>query len=225
MGAYKTLQESSRLERAVRTVNELQDLLANHARALKEGKPEVPAEVAALREKAQELRRVMRTEDTLTDLQHQLETGDFKHTVTPFVEPISPEVERMQIAVKRARRDIRMAIEEMRPKTKLQRVESGLNFLRTMKATADVSYALRQGAASVPAGPDSRPRRSGRRSRPFSASTRPSRSTTPSGPVPTSSFGTGRACTSPNSGRDRSRAAKKRLCPTSPRGFPSSAKW
>ena len=145
--AYKTIERADPLEKAIKAINELQDNLANHTRALKKPTAEAPADLAALRKKAADLRKQMRTEDTLADLQQQLDSGDFKQTVRPFVEPISPEMEKAQIAVKKARRDIRMAIEEMRPKSIGQKIETGLNFMRTMKATADVSYALRQGAA------------------------------------------------------------------------------
>jgi hypothetical protein len=143
---YKTTKDAATLERAGKLVNQLQDNLANHARELrKPPTPEATGRLAEIRTQIAELRKTMKVEDTLADLNSQLESGDFKITVRPEV-PIDPALERMQIEVKKARQNIRRAIEDMRPKTKLQRVDEGLNFLRTMKATADLSYALRQGA-------------------------------------------------------------------------------
>jgi len=143
--AYKTIAEADRLERADKKIAELQDLLDKHARPARKARAETPPDLAALRQKAAEIRTMMRVEDTLTDLNHQIETGDFKVTARPFVEP-TPELERAQLAVRKARQNIRRAIEDLRPKTAGQKIDAGLNFLRTSKATADVSYALRQGA-------------------------------------------------------------------------------
>ncbi|KKN37996.1 hypothetical protein LCGC14_0757610, partial [marine sediment metagenome] len=144
--AYRSGLRPERLERAIATINELQDQLANHFRNIKQRKVvEVTPELAAMQAKIRGLRQEMRVEDTLADLEEQLRTGDFRIPERRVAPRVSPQLERKQIALRRARRRWRDAIERMAPLTVHRAVGETAGFLRTMKATADMSATLRQG--------------------------------------------------------------------------------
>ncbi|KKL63240.1 hypothetical protein LCGC14_2177080 [marine sediment metagenome] len=102
-------------------------------------------ELAALQAKIRGLRQEMRVEDTLADLQEQLRTGDFRVPERRPPAHTTPQLERNQIALRRARRRWRDAIERMAPPTVHRVIGETTGFLRTMKATADMSATLRQG--------------------------------------------------------------------------------
>ncbi len=144
--AYRAGLRPERLERAIATLNELQDQLTNHFRNIKRRQPvEVTPELEAIQAKIRGLRQEMRVEDLLADLNEQLRTGDFKTPKRRVAPHISPQLERNQIALKRAQRKWRDAIERMAPLTRRRAIGETAGFLRTMKATADMSATLRQG--------------------------------------------------------------------------------
>ncbi|KKM21755.1 hypothetical protein LCGC14_1632250, partial [marine sediment metagenome] len=143
--AYRAGLRPERLERAIATLNELQDQLTNHFRNIKRRQPvEVTPELEAIQAKIRGLRQEMRVEDLLADLNEQLRTGDFKTPKRRVAPHISPQLERNQIALKRAQRKWRDAIERMAPLTLHRAIGETTGFLRTMKATADMSATMRQ---------------------------------------------------------------------------------
>jgi hypothetical protein len=143
--AYKSQLPAARLEHAIKTINELQDQLANHYRNVKKQKPVETPELTAAREKIKEIRKTMHVQDELVKAQDQLRTGNFELKQKPETKPIPPELERQQIALKRARRELRMAIDDLKPATAKSVTVEAINTLRTLKATADMSATLRQG--------------------------------------------------------------------------------
>lgn len=145
--AYRAGLDAERLERSVATINELQDQLANHYRNLKRRREvgEINPELAAMRENIRGLRQEMRVEDTLADLEEQLRTGDLRIPERRAAPYTSPQLERNQIALQRAQRRWRDAIERMAPLTTRRVIAEATGFLRAMKATADMSGTLRQG--------------------------------------------------------------------------------
>ncbi|GAF81458.1 unnamed protein product, partial [marine sediment metagenome] len=144
-GAYQTEIKAARLERAIETINGLQDQLANHYRALRNGRTVEAPELAAAKEKIRQLRSQIRIKDELTRLDEQLRTGEFEVRERPLLKQIPPELERAQIELKRKRRDIRAAIDNMGPITAKKIGIEAINTARTAKATADMSGTLRQG--------------------------------------------------------------------------------
>jgi hypothetical protein len=152
--AYRSGADARQLDATVKRINDLQDQLANHYRSIKEKRP-IPSEgLQSLRLKMNGLRREMNVEDRLSDIQNQLKTGEFKMPVRRRSQYTSPELERNQIALKRAKQDWRSEINKFEPVTFRTGVRETASFLRTMKATADMSATLRQGlwlSASRPA--------------------------------------------------------------------------
>jgi len=147
--AYRENIEAPKIDRAIKTINELQDQLANHYRLRKKGKSIPSEELAALREKIADLRKTMRTQDVLADLNEQLRTGEFKIKPRPIMKRLPPELERAQVEIKVARKKIRAMINDMAPVTPRKVFVETINTLRTLKATADMSATFRQGFAAV----------------------------------------------------------------------------
>lgn len=143
--AYRSGIEATKLEKAIQTINELQDQLANHYRTIRKGKrPEGP-ELTATREKIRELRSQMRVEDEIARLDEQLRTGEFEVRERPVPKEVPPEIEKAQIELKSKRSEIRAAIDAMSPWTARKVGIEAINTARTLKATGEMSGALRQG--------------------------------------------------------------------------------
>jgi uncharacterized protein YfkK (UPF0435 family) len=143
--AFHSQIEAQKLEKALQTINELQDQLESHYRAVKKKKPVDSEEVQAVREKIKELRKAMNTEDTLIDLQEQLRTGEFKVKEKTEIKPLPPEVEEKVIEANILRKKIKNSILELQPKTGWDITIAVMDNLRTMRATLDMSASLRQG--------------------------------------------------------------------------------
>lgn len=143
--AYNSGMDSRRIERAVAQINDLQDQLANHHRALRRGQVEPTPELAGLQQKIAALRQEMRVEDTLSDLQEQLRTGEFKIPEKQQAPVISPSLEKKQIELRKARQEWHRAIEATAPRTGRTSLGEVAAFGRAIKATADMSATLRQG--------------------------------------------------------------------------------
>lgn len=147
--SFETVRNADRLERTQKAISDVQSQLENHYRKVKAKKPTDPAELTDLRTKLKELRRTMKIEDDLARYEDQIRTGDFEVPDEVVKRKVSPSLERAEIDLKRARRKIREEIEKLRPKGKVEKVIMVGENLRAIKATADLSATLRQGAISV----------------------------------------------------------------------------
>lgn len=143
--AYRSEVDGAKLERALQLINELQDQLVNQHRLVKKGKSLPSEELADAQKKAQAIRKQMRTEDRLSDLNEQIRTGEFKIREKPESVDVPIELQRLQVDVRRQSRKIRDIIEDMRPRTKGDAFREVVNLTRTLKATADMSATFRQG--------------------------------------------------------------------------------
>ena len=84
--------------------------------------------------------------DELARLNEQLRTGEFEVRKPPKPQvKIPKEYERAQVELEMARKRIRAMEREMQPWTARRMGSEFINTLRTLKATADMSGALRQG--------------------------------------------------------------------------------
>lgn len=149
LASYQTIRDADRLERIQRTITDVQGQLQGHYRSLRSKKPTDTESVAALRDKLKDLRRQMTIEDELARLEDQLRTGDFEVPESVKPRQKSETLDRAEIDLKRARRVIRDEIEKLRPKSAGEKILRTSENLRAIKATADLSATLRQGAISV----------------------------------------------------------------------------
>ena len=144
--AYRTTTDPQRMEQAIKTINELQDMLANGWRKLKTDRKTTPQELKEARDKAADLRRRIAVEDQLADLKEQLKTGDFKVPPQKPERAKSPELEKAEIDLRKAKRAVNEAIDNMKPLTVLQMFGEAASAVRAIQATADMSATFRQGA-------------------------------------------------------------------------------
>ncbi|MDD5353484.1 MAG: hypothetical protein PHS93_10010, partial [Candidatus Omnitrophica bacterium] len=143
--AYKSELSSEKLEKSLQTINELQDQLANHYRTIKNKKPIDTEELKSVKEKIKELRKTMNVEDALSDIQEQLRTGEFKIKEKAEEKTYPIDLEKSMIELKKKRKQLKIAIDELKPKTIGDFGIEVVNTLRTAKASMDMSAALRQG--------------------------------------------------------------------------------
>lgn len=149
LASYETIRDADRLERIHKTITDAQNQLQGHYRNIKAKKPVDNEAVAELRGKLKDLRRQMTIEDELARLEDQLATGDFEIPTELKPRPKSELLDRAEIDLKRARRVIRDEMEKLRPKSPGEKLLRTSENLRAIKATADLSATLRQGAISV----------------------------------------------------------------------------
>lgn len=143
--AYKSGMDTKRLEKSIRTINELQAQLDNQFRAIKKKQRPDTAELKTAKEKIELLRKTMRVEDDLAKLNDQLRTGEFEIREKPVPKEMPPELERKQAQLNIARKKVKASIEDMRPLTIRRGVSETVSTARTLKATADMSAVFRQG--------------------------------------------------------------------------------
>lgn len=156
--AYRSQTESAKLEKAIQTINELQDRLDNRYRAVKKQKIVDTPEFAAAKDKMKELRKMMRIEDELARLNEQQRTGEYEVRERPKPKEVLPELERQQVELDRARKRNRDVIESLAPITTKRVAAETVGAMRTAKATADLSGTLRQGIGLIMAEPKAFPK-------------------------------------------------------------------
>ncbi len=142
--AYRSIRDADRFEKALSTLDRLEDNLANGLRDVKKKRPVEPAELTEIKKQIAQVRKHMNMQDELARLQKQIEAGDFEVPKEVVKEPLPPEMERLQVELAVARKRIRGAVEELAPWTTKRQIAEGVNFLRTLKATADMSATFRQ---------------------------------------------------------------------------------
>jgi len=143
--AWRSTIEASKLERAMETLGHLEDQLVNNYRDIKAKKTIPSEELALVKKRISEVRRLMRAKDEIARLKEMIRTGDYEISKPVTPKKISPELERAQVELKYLRREINNYIKSKEPATIGTYVWKSMNTLRTAKATADMSYALRQG--------------------------------------------------------------------------------
>ena len=142
--AFKSELEAKKLERALQTINELQDQLANMRRSIRKKQPEPTADLKAAKEKIKELRKIMRMDDQLADLNEQLRTKEFKIKEPRPTTPTTPEIDRKAVEIYTLKKKINEEVRKLRPLTIADYGMEVMNTLRTAKASMDMSAALRQ---------------------------------------------------------------------------------
>lgn len=127
LNAQTTIDAGRRRDAIVAKIDALRQHLDEHSRPIK-GKERAadPADIASMKQEVEDLRRSMRTEDTLTDLQEQIRTGDFKSASRPEPRPVPKDVQLGQIKIARARQQIRKMVEDARPKTLGERISKAV---------------------------------------------------------------------------------------------------
>lgn len=145
--------EAAKVERAVETVNRLQDQLTNGLNILKKDPKVVSPELAAIHEQIREIRSELRIDTRLAEVNEQLRTGEILPVVKKEKKPVNPRLERKQIELKRKRREIEQMIADAAPWGTKKIAGEVAYTLKALKATADISFTMRQNVVQVFAHP------------------------------------------------------------------------
>jgi hypothetical protein len=146
---YATDFENAKLERAIDTLNRLQDDLKNARTRLKESPKERPPQLQAVYDKIQDIQSQIRVNEQIAKLETQLRTGKFDLPVKKPKRTISPELEKKQIEVERLKREFRQMVKDSVPLTFSKEgawrvTQEAAAILKSIKATADISFTMRQ---------------------------------------------------------------------------------
>lgn len=147
--ADRSARDDTQLQRIHEKINEAQAQLDGGFRNVKTTaeRPVESVELGALRTKLRELERLLRTEDAISDLQEQLSTGEFRVSEPEQRVIRNAQLEAALVKRQQLRREVNAKIEAMRPATLGKVVtETAPQLMRALKATADMSAILRQGA-------------------------------------------------------------------------------
>jgi hypothetical protein len=150
---YESEIDRAKFERAITTVNHLQDLLDTGKKRIKKVPKEVPPELGEVREQARQLRAELRVDEELVNVNRQLKTGEFDMPVQRVKKPINPRLERKQIELARKKKELRQWIADAAPWDTVRAVKEVASLMKAMKATADVSFTMRQNLWQVFAHP------------------------------------------------------------------------
>lgn len=103
--------------------------------------------VKEAKDNLKELRKLLRTNEELADLERRIKEKDFSGIFDPrtVTEVKSKELEEALLKKHQKKRELRNLMNSMRKKTTLDYVVGSADALRAVKATADMSYFLRQG--------------------------------------------------------------------------------
>lgn len=151
MNAKATIDAGRRRDAIIAKIDALSQHLAEHSRPIKGDQPApTPPDIAALRQQADAIRHALRTEDTLIDLQHQIDTGDFKVAAKIVPRTPSTEVQLNQIKITKARQQLRQMVEDAKPKTTGQKVANAFTkWVRIGALSHPTVLAKLTGAAAI----------------------------------------------------------------------------
>lgn len=141
---YYSDMEAAKVERAILTINTLQDQLKNGLTGYKKDPKVVPEQLTGLHEQARQLRTEIRVDQELASLRKQIETGNFPEPVVQKRKVVDPRLERKQIELAKLRREKQQMIIDAAPWTKMRIAREGIYTLKAIKATADISFTFRQ---------------------------------------------------------------------------------
>jgi len=153
--ARKHIKDAKAVKRVMDEVNALQQHLeAGTLPAAKRKKAKGFGPVDALREIRDDLRRQVsqsdparkqRLEKSIADLEARIKAGDFapKAKKTPL--PQSKALEKLIYQRNRLRRDVRVGMMELKPKTIWYHIAEPFNAIRALKTSFDLSAVFRQG--------------------------------------------------------------------------------
>ncbi len=136
--------EAAKVERAIMTINRLQDQLKNGLKNYKKDPSVVSPQLSALHEDARQLRTEIRVDQELNELKKQKETGNFPEPVIRKRKVVDPRLERKQIELAKLRREKQQMIIDAAPWTKVKIVREVIYSAKAIKATADISFTFRQ---------------------------------------------------------------------------------
>ncbi|KKL09121.1 hypothetical protein LCGC14_2569030, partial [marine sediment metagenome] len=134
----------AKLERAISKLDELQEQLKNGRKKLVVNPKTVPPELKNIHEKIRETTTAINVKEELAKTNEQLRTGIYEEPVKRVRKPVSPELNRNQIQLKKNKRAIRQLIAASAPWSVWKKLGVPFNEARTLMATGELSFVWRQ---------------------------------------------------------------------------------
>lgn len=136
-------KEEADYNRAVESLNYVLDQYQQMWRPIKQVREEQSERVRKTKKFTSEIRRIMRLEDGIADINAQIKSGNFYSAWRPPTE-ISERVDQLMFERIEARKHMNHIIYRSMPKTTAQKAIDALNMLRVTKMTADNSVMMVQ---------------------------------------------------------------------------------
>ena len=150
---YESKINSAKLERAIEMANKLEDDIKNGVTRIKADPKSIPSELKEIRGKVRELINELNIDEELRKINKQLETGEVLPTEEREKRPVSKRLEKKQIELKQKRAEIRQMIANAAPLTAMRVLQGIADTMKSVKATADISFILRQNGWMISAHP------------------------------------------------------------------------
>jgi len=144
MEYYKTEMDEAKVVRAIERLNILQDQLVNGRTKLKRAPREIPPELADIQDQIRQVSMEIRADEELAKLNEQLRTGEYLPPRRQVRKLVNRQLERKQIEIAKKRQEILQAIEDTAPWTTGKVLKEFVFSAKSVKATADVSFTMRQ---------------------------------------------------------------------------------
>jgi hypothetical protein len=141
----RTETDGKRLGRIISQIEEAQAMLDEGWRKVKERREADPEEIREARQRLRDLRSLIGATDTITDLEERLRTGNIEVPAATVARVIPEELDRARTRVFVLRKKVRLAVNELKPRTPATYLDETLGLFRAIKATGDFSGWLRQG--------------------------------------------------------------------------------
>ncbi len=144
-----TNPDSIQVQNLKRKIGHAEEMLRDRFRDIKKKRPPVSEEVADLQKRLREIQALIRTEDKIADLQHQLETGNL--AIKPVIEAAktSEQLAQARNKLRRLEKQAKIAVEGLRDRNALDEsilaLEAVGGSMRMLQASGEMSGWGRQG--------------------------------------------------------------------------------
>lgn len=140
----QTEKDNTKIEEVHNKVYELQEQLDMGIRPLKKKQKPSTEQIDLAKQKVADLRKIIRTQDKIYDIENQIATGNYTDTTVKQEYLLkSKEVQSKEVELLRSKRALNKKLYEEKPKFGRYAHES-VDFLKAAKTTADMSAFLRQ---------------------------------------------------------------------------------
>lgn len=152
---YESEIDAAKLENAIELANRLTDDLEAGTIRMKEKreKKAISPELKDVQGRIREIWAEVRIDAELAKIKEQVRTGKYDESVKKEKKPISRRLERKQIEIMKARRELKKIISNAQPWTAPKVLKEVSYSLKAVAATADLSFTMRQNLWQVFAHP------------------------------------------------------------------------
>ncbi len=145
---YKSELDVTKKEKAIDKLNEALENLKTSELALEKEPFEVPNELDSIRNLTREVNAELKAREEIADFEEQKRTGNYKPLPVREKKPVSDRLKKVQLDLAKTRSEIRQLVEDAEVLSEFEKLRKKAQIvtseIRAIKATADVSFTLRQ---------------------------------------------------------------------------------